>query len=135
MRMKLPEFNKLVELLRDKITVSDVRAEAATPTGALCPEQRLALTLQFLGGAPYQTLVDIFSVGVTSVYDVIWHTIGAINSCEELRPKIDLSEAACRQRAARFAAKSSSQGVFVSAMGAVSDDLVPRRYYRSARVI
>jgi hypothetical protein len=91
MRMSYADFTKLVDLLKPQLMVDDERALRATPRGALIPEQRLAMTLNFLGGDRIPALIDRYGVGVSTAYKIVWHTLGVINSCEALRTKFDVS--------------------------------------------
>ena len=95
MRMSPADFDELLGHLKPALAVDDAMALLATPNGALIPEQRLALTLQFLGGAKVISLVDIFKVGVSTAYRVIWQTLNAIISCDALCTELDTSASVC----------------------------------------
>jgi len=91
--MSADDFDALLGHLRPALIVDEAMALRATPNSTLIPEQRLALTLQFLGGAKVISLVDIFKVGVSTVYKVIWLTLKAIISCDALETVLDTSAA------------------------------------------
>jgi hypothetical protein len=90
-RMSPDDFDELLGLIRPSLEKDNTHAQCATPNGALIPEQRLALTLQFLGGARIPQLIDIFKCGISQAYQVIWSTLRAINECKALAPVWDVS--------------------------------------------
>jgi hypothetical protein len=92
-RMSPEDFDELLGLIRPSLEVDCAQAQHATPNGALVPEQRLSLTLQFLGGARVPQLIDIFKCGIATVYRVIWSTLRAINECKALAPVWDVTAA------------------------------------------
>jgi hypothetical protein len=94
-RMSPDDFDALLQLIHPAIEVDQKSARRATPNGGLIPLQRLALTIQFLGGGKVQQLVDIFGVGVSTFYEIIWSTLRAINACKELAPVWDISPEVC----------------------------------------
>jgi hypothetical protein len=91
MRMSGDDFDHLLDLLRPSLQVNEQYARNATPNGALVPEQRLALTLKFLGGEVVESLLDIFKVARPTVYMIVWSTLAAINSCKALQLHMDVS--------------------------------------------
>ena len=120
--MPLPQFNKLVNLLRDGITVDAVRSSASTCGNTpIYPELIAGMTLRFLGGEKVKSLEDIFGVDHSSVSRLIelcFTTIVESNH-KELQIVLPQSTMELTDLARGFDSISSGDGLFYSCVGAI----------------
>ena len=90
-RMEPAQFDKLFDEIR-----SDLSRQAARNTTGnfpIEPEQRLAITLRYLAGGQVLDLLDMAPACLSTVYQIIWSTIDAINACKTIALPEDLDDA------------------------------------------
>jgi hypothetical protein len=80
--MKKLSFDKLLEYIRSDLEVDPKMAQLQG--GAIIPEVVLYCTLQYLAGDCYSDIYFMAGISSASFYCIIWKTISAINSCDEL---------------------------------------------------
>ena len=63
----------------------------------------MAVALRILAGASYLDVSVMFGLSVTTVYDILWQVVDAINNTPEVGPFVfPKTEFDCRGHAARF---------------------------------
>lgn len=78
---------------------ADVRSAA----GAISVEIRVAVGLRILAGASYLDVSVEFGLGLSTVHQILWQVIDAINHTDEVGPFFfPQSPAECRKNADRF---------------------------------
>jgi hypothetical protein len=80
--MKKSSFDKLLEYIQSDLKVNPKMANLQG--GAIILEVALYCTLQFIAGGSYSDIYFMAGISSTSCYHIIWKTISAINSCDEL---------------------------------------------------
>ena len=79
-RMSQSTFRKLLDMIKDTITVSNFANDA------VAADKRLAITLRYLGsGADITMLADLFGLGETTIRTIIKQVVTAIAGCEQLQ--------------------------------------------------
>ena len=110
------DLNFLVSFIR----ITRAARRNPTPNDHILPEQRLAVTLRFLAGGSVLDLVRYAPIARKTVYKVVWDTMKVIAKTEALDFRsVDLTRAACADRAAAFAKRSSAPEIFKSVVGAI----------------
>lgn len=84
-RLDIDSFYVLLNALRPSLEAGDaVMASRAKWGHPVTAEQKLAVTLRFLAGGMVLDLKLIYKLSKSGVYDSIWRTIDAINTCPHL---------------------------------------------------
>jgi hypothetical protein len=81
-RMERTSFEKLLSYIYAELIVKE--AMANNRGGPIIPELCLYCTLRYLAGGSYLDICDIAGISTASFYRVIWKTLSAITSCDEL---------------------------------------------------
>jgi hypothetical protein len=87
--MSLEAFNKMKELLGDKIAVRFERCPMPEP---ITPEIVMSIGLHYLSGGKYLDLKNVYGLCLASVYRVRDMFIDAVNSCPKLVNTIRMPE-------------------------------------------
>jgi hypothetical protein len=77
-RMSPESFNKLVDCLREDLTVDE--EQASFRGGAILPKICVYTCLRYLAGGSYTDIKFLTGISVSSFYRVLWKTITAINN-------------------------------------------------------
>jgi len=99
MRMQREDFDQLLELLTERLSCETLRTSGAT---VIPPEIRLYCAIRWLAGGSYLDIKANAGISKSSFYRIVWSTIDAINSCEELALKFPQSLEECTECAEDF---------------------------------
>jgi hypothetical protein len=102
--MKKLSFDKLLEYIQSDLEVDPKMAQLQG--GAIIPEVALYCMLQYIAGGSYSDIYFMAGISSTSFYCIIWKTISAINSCNELLVNFLQSLEECCVAAEGFASVS-----------------------------
>ena len=100
LRMSYESFEKLLSYIRADLEVD--HRMATLRGGPIMPEVCLFCTLRWLAGGTYLDIYDIAGISKTSFYQVVWKTIMAICTCEELQIKFPTTMYECTKAAEGF---------------------------------
>lgn len=118
--MPLDSFQKLVNLLRDDITVDFTKSMNSTSGNIpIFPEMIVGCGLRYLGGEHVKSIEDIFGLDDSSVPRVIDMFFDAVLSCPALQIKLPTDTQALEALAKGFATKSTSDGLINGCVGAI----------------
>ena len=84
-RMSLESFNKLLEMLRKRLTVNAIYSKLRTGQGMITPEIILHCVIRWLAGGSYLDIRTIAEISVPSFYRIVAKGMKAIVQCEELK--------------------------------------------------
>ena len=87
-RMPATSFQKLLSYLHPMLDVDNKMARKRG--GQIHPELCLYACLRYLAGGSYSDIRFFTGMSIASTYRLIWKTIHAINSCNELQIKFQL---------------------------------------------
>ena len=118
--MREVSFDKLVDLLREDITVDEIRSRASTQgNDPIYPELITAAGLRFLGGEYQKSIADFIGVSIDSTRRVIRMFLDAVLMCDELDIHLPHTQADLFQLANGFDAISNAQSTFFGVIGAI----------------
>ena len=103
-RMSATSFQKLLSYLHPMLDVDNKMARKRG--GQIHPELCLYACLRYLAGRSYSDICCFTGMSIASTYRLIWKTIHAINSCNELQIKFPSSHEEVKAAAAGFASIS-----------------------------
>jgi len=117
--MSEPTFNKLVRLLRDDVTVDEIRSRASTEGNApIYPELIAGAGLRFLGGADNASISEIFGISDSSTLRIINMFLNAVIGCDALSLVVPVSHDALLKGAHDFN-NISGCGLYFGVVGAI----------------
>jgi len=118
--MREVSFDKLVDLLRDDITVDEVCSRASTQGNDLIyPELITAAGLKFLGGEYQKSIADFIGISIDSTRRVVHMFLDAVLICTELDLHLPKTQKELVQLATGFDTISNTHSVFFSVIGAI----------------
>jgi hypothetical protein len=120
-RMRRESFDKLLDLIRDKLEAD--HNQAARRGGIIMPEIRLYCNLRWLGGGSYTDICIFVGINQASFYRIAWQTIFAIVDCTELRLRFPQTLEECAVAAQNFATISRGRAI-TNCVGAVDGFLL-----------
>ena len=121
LRMSYESFEKLLSYIRADVEVD--HRMATLRGGPIMPEVCLFCTLRWLAGGTYLDIYDIAGISKTSFYRVVWKTIMAICTCEELQIKFPTTMYECTKAAEGFES-TSEDGAIANCVGAIDGYLL-----------
>jgi hypothetical protein len=111
-------FNKLLQHLRDDITVDFTKSRNSTQGNEpIYPELIVATGLRFLGGSTHKDLEDIFGLSLNSVKRVIKMFLKAVLSCSALALKLPETIEEYEKLAEDFCERSSAGEIYFGVIG------------------
>jgi hypothetical protein len=122
--MELEDFELLLSLLRERLTVNETMALNRSVAGAIIPELRLHCLLRCLAGGPYIDIVSKFNLHPSTFYPILWSTCNAICACDQLAFSFPNTTAAASDLARGFQSVSTD-GVVNGCIGAIDGWLMP----------
>jgi DDE superfamily endonuclease len=102
--MKKSSFDKRLEYIQSDLEVDPKMAQLQG--GAIIPEGALYCMLLYIPGGSYSDIYFMAGISSISFYHIIWKTISAINSCDELSVNFPQSSEECCVAAEGFASIS-----------------------------
>jgi hypothetical protein len=121
-RMKRQSFIKLVNFIRDDVTVTH-KEQAQRRGGDVSPEICLYLTIRYLSGGHYLDIVRFIGISVATFYYCLKKTMLAIINCPHLQITFPTSEDECKELAAGFR-RISYNNAIVNCVGCVDGYLL-----------
>jgi hypothetical protein len=106
-RMKKSSFEKLLDYIRRDLEVDPTMAHLRG--GVILPEVALYCTLRYIAGGSYSDVYFMAGISSASFYRILWKTIMAINSCEELSVNFPQTMEECNVAAEGFASVSDQR--------------------------
>jgi hypothetical protein len=123
-RMTYDTFQKLLEILRSKITVDYMLSRNSVPgTDPIYPELVMHLAIRWLAGGMFGDIRDASGVSTPSIYRLLYRFLDAVLTAEELRIKFPTEPDEIDAAASAFESKST-HGVMNGCVGALDGLLV-----------
>jgi hypothetical protein len=121
-RISFSSFNKLVDLLRVKLTVDESQAirSSSNESGCILPELVIAMSLRWLAGGQWQDIKKVYGVSRSHFFFLRSKFLDAVMDCSDLEIRLPdpTNIEALEQLASQFEA-STSRSVFWGCVGAL----------------
>jgi hypothetical protein len=112
-------FEKLVDILCSDLCVDSKQSICSTNNNPICAERCVAIGLQFLGGAPVNTLTVMFGISYTVTHTKINQFLNAVNNNRHFDIDVPRTDSELQKCADDWNDLLSAHGVFDGCIGAI----------------
>jgi DDE superfamily endonuclease len=128
-------FDDLLALLRPNLERDADMAARATKGGRIEPAVRLAVALRYLAGGSFLDLCDLYCCSWSTMYEIVWDAVYAINQCGALDMRFPQTQAECASAAAGFTATICKNSPLRYVVGAVDGLFIKRNAPRLSETL